>query len=283
MRAPLRRGLLAALAGAALGALSGPAFADGPAATHRPDVEARIRTLTLERAGPGPRSLVRDDVLRGIAGAYSETMYRQDTLGHEVGGGGPAERLARRHRSLFGLISENVAVQKRWPPGFDLAAELVAGWMRSPGHRENILAPYERFEVGCFGDGRTVYCTQLFVRSSTELAEPVAFRQRPGAGLTVELAEVPDDDRERRISLARAGAEAREPGIALRSGAARIPVPERSGLYQLELWTRETGSQHAVRYRIVPGPYLCVTAGSDEELNAHQDEAEGCQVPAEGA
>ncbi len=282
MGTALRRGLLAALAGVALGALTGASFAGAPAAGDRPDVEARIRTLTLERAGARPQSLARDDVLRDIARGYSETMYRRDTLGHEVGGGGPAERLARRHRTLFGLVSENVAVQKRWPPDFDLAAELVAGWMRSPGHRKNILAPFERFEVGCFGDGQTLYCTQLFVRSATELATPVAFSQQPGAMLTVELAEAPDDDRERRIGLAPAGAEAPE-GIPLRAGAARIAVPERSGLYQLELWTQQSGDRRGVRYRIVPGPYLCLTAGSDEELNAHQDETEGCQVPAEGS
>jgi hypothetical protein len=226
-------------------------------AAPMPQLEADIRGLTLEQARKRPRELVRDDVLVDIARAHSAAMHRTDTLSHELQGLGPDDRLARRHRSLFGLVSENVAVQKHWPANTNLAKRLVTGWMESPGHRTNILAPYDTFEVGCYGDRSTLFCTQLFVRSSTRLAREVAFRQSAGIELTVQLAAPHDATAMQRISFAPAGAAAADPGAVVDDGAARLPVPEQPGLHQLMLWTQDADPS---RYRIIGGPYVCVIA-----------------------
>lgn len=228
--------------------------ADGPAPA--PGLEAEIRALTLTRAGKGGTELRRDEQLAAVARAHSRAMHARDLLTHELAGTGPAERVARQHRRLFGLVSENVGVQKNWPADADRAARLVDGWMNSRGHRRNILAPYDLFEVGCFGNRRTTYCTQLFVRRASRLAHDVDYRQPPGARLTLVLEESPGSEPERRISVAAAGAEAVDPGAAVTAGRARLNLPDAPGRYQLKLWTRRPGD--ALHFRIVDGPYVCV-------------------------
>ncbi len=50
--------------------------------------------------------------------------------------------------------------------GYDEPAEaLVAGWLQSPGHRENIEGDWDLTGVGIAADGSTVYATQIFVKS----------------------------------------------------------------------------------------------------------------------
>jgi len=233
--------------------------ADAHAAGPAPRLEADVRANTLERAGKRSDALVRDDTLTDIARSHSQSMYEAGTLAHELPDGvGPGDRLARRHRTLFGLVSENVAFREGQPRGRSLAARLVDGWMKSPGHRANILASYDTFEVGCFGDRETMYCTQLFLRSSTRLADEVPFRQPAGSELTVELAgPAAKAPPARRISVAPVGAAGSDPGVALTGGAARLSVPERPGLYQLKLWTAQEADP--TRYRIIGGPYICAT------------------------
>jgi len=59
-----------------------------------------------------------------------------------------------RHRS----IGENIACGQRSP------AEVVDGWMNSPGHRANILKPdFTHIGIGFAGGGPAgTYWTQLF-------------------------------------------------------------------------------------------------------------------------
>lgn len=241
-----------------------PLLAEADAASGAPRLESAIRTLTLEAAArqghappadPARRELRRDPTLADIARGHSRAMFEADTLAHHLNGAGPAERVARRHRTLFGLVAENVAVQKRWPKGRDLAASLVDGWMNSPGHRKNILAPYEVLEVGCFGDSRTMYCTQLFVGSAAWLADGVAFEQRPGTRVTVALAG--EATARRRIGIAPVNARQREHAAPVEGGAATLAVPPARGLFQLELWTEREDEPR--RYRIIGGPYIRVT------------------------
>jgi uncharacterized protein YkwD len=91
-------------------------------------------------------------------------MARLSFLSHEdTDGRRPSDRA-----DLLGIrdwrdIGENIA----WLRGFeDPAQHVVQNWMRSPGHRENILrAGYKESAIGiaASADG-SLYFTQVFIR-----------------------------------------------------------------------------------------------------------------------
>jgi uncharacterized protein YkwD len=57
--------------------------------------------------------------------------------------------------------AENVAFNQGYR---DPASEAVRGWLRSPGHRENIEGPYQSTGIGVATDAQgNVYFTQIFV------------------------------------------------------------------------------------------------------------------------
>jgi uncharacterized protein YkwD len=54
-------------------------------------------------------------------------------------------------------VAENIAM------GQSSSSEAVSDWMRSPGHRANILGPYHRVGAAAYHtpDGTTYWCLQL--------------------------------------------------------------------------------------------------------------------------
>ncbi len=235
------------------------------ARTSSDALENEIRLLTLRASNKNVDTLRRDLVVARVARKHSEAMFRRGRLAHIVDGAGPAERLARQHRTLFGLAAENVGMRRDELDDETLAGKLLEGWMDSPGHRANILATYQILEVGCAGDATTVYCTQLFVRQPDRLARAVEYRQRPQSLLTVELV-TGDESVEHRIDLARAGRDGSGSGVTVVRGQARLELPADPGSYQLELWTEV--EPNANRYRVVPGPLVCVASAVAEQDSA---------------
>lgn len=66
------------------------------------------------------------------------------------------------HNRRFHSSGENIAA------GHTSAAEVVAGWMGSEGHRKNILSTrYESIGVGVFSDGGRLHWTQMFAVGGT--------------------------------------------------------------------------------------------------------------------
>jgi uncharacterized protein YkwD len=106
------------------------------------DTEARIFELTNEarkKEGLGPLKI--SSTLMETARAHSKNQAKQDKMAHELDGKKAADRVKEagyKYRS----VSENVAYGKR--VGVDTIFE---GWMKSPGHRANILRP-ESTEIG---------------------------------------------------------------------------------------------------------------------------------------
>jgi uncharacterized protein YkwD len=79
--------------------------------------------------------------------------------------GGPDRRLTRAGIP-WRAVAENIYRQRGYR---DPVARAVEGWMRSPGHRQNILNPeYTHSGTGVFisGDG-TAYYTQIFLRPAS--------------------------------------------------------------------------------------------------------------------
>ncbi|MER5295538.1 CAP domain-containing protein [Streptomyces pharetrae] len=111
-----------------------------------------------ERARAGLRALSVDPALTSAAQAHSADMVARDFYAHtSPDGGRPWDRAAAAGSGLRS-IGENIACGQRSP------AEVVTGWMNSPGHRANILEPdFTRIGVGFAGGGRAgTYWTQVF-------------------------------------------------------------------------------------------------------------------------
>ncbi|MET9367511.1 CAP domain-containing protein [Streptomyces griseoflavus] len=109
------------------------------------------------RARAGLPPLSGDPRLTEAAQAHSADMVARDFYSHTApDGSGPLER-ATAAGSARRAVGENIACGQRSP------AEVVEGWMNSPGHRANILAAgFTHIGVGFAGGGRAgTYWTQL--------------------------------------------------------------------------------------------------------------------------
>ncbi|MFC8125872.1 CAP domain-containing protein [Streptomyces sp. NPDC057302] len=119
---------------------------------------AVLRLTNAERSAAGLRPLSPDPLLTVAAQGHSADMVARAFYSHtSPDGGEPWDRASAagsRHRA----IGENIACGQRTP------AEVVDGWMNSPGHRANILKPsFTHLGVGFAGGGSTgTYWTQLF-------------------------------------------------------------------------------------------------------------------------
>lgn len=111
-----------------------------------------------ERTRHGLPPLAVDPLLTTAAQAHSADMIARAFYSHTAPDGSqPWDRAAAagsRRRS----IGENIACGQRSP------AEVVDGWMNSPGHRANILKPgFTHIGIGFAGGGTAgTYWTQLF-------------------------------------------------------------------------------------------------------------------------
>ncbi|MFF8971712.1 CAP domain-containing protein [Streptomyces sp. NPDC014995] len=121
--------------------------------------EAEVVDLTnRERARAGLRPLGLDPLLATAARAHSADMVARSFYSHvSPEGSRPWDRTAAAG-SARRTIGENIACGQRSP------AEVVEGWMNSPGHRANILKPaFTHIGVGFAGGGPAgTYWTQLF-------------------------------------------------------------------------------------------------------------------------
>ncbi|MFE7172784.1 CAP domain-containing protein [Streptomyces sp. NPDC057616] len=120
---------------------------------------AEVVDLTnRERARTGLPGLTTDALLTTAAQAHSADMVARAFYSHtSPDGSRPWDRAAAagaRRRS----VGENIACGQRSP------AEVVEGWMNSPGHRANILkSDFTHIGIGLAGGGAAgTYWTQLF-------------------------------------------------------------------------------------------------------------------------
>ncbi|GAQ54071.1 CAP domain-containing protein [Streptomyces acidiscabies] len=122
-------------------------------------MEAEVLELTNReriRAGLGP--LAADGPLARAARAYCVDMAARAFYSHTSPEGTQPWDRAKAAGSVKRSIGENIACGQR------SAAEVVEGWMNSPGHRANILkADFTHLGVGFAGGGPSgTYWTQLF-------------------------------------------------------------------------------------------------------------------------
>ncbi|MEU3854806.1 CAP domain-containing protein [Streptomyces sp. NPDC029554] len=116
------------------------------------DLTNRART----RAGLPP--LAADPRLTAAAQAHSADMVARAFYAHTAPDGSRPRDRAAAAGSTRRTIGENIACGQRSP------ADVVEGWMNSPGHRANILGPdFTHIGIGLAGGGRAgTYWTQMF-------------------------------------------------------------------------------------------------------------------------
>ncbi|MFJ4468194.1 CAP domain-containing protein [Streptomyces sp. NPDC089424] len=124
-------------------------------------IRARTDVIALtnhERARAGLPQLTPDPALTRAAQAHSDDMVARGFYSHTAPDGSRPWDRAAAAGSARRSIGENIACGQRSP------AEVVTGWMNSPGHRANILAPgFTHIGIGFTGGGRSgTYWTQLF-------------------------------------------------------------------------------------------------------------------------
>ncbi|MDH6521210.1 uncharacterized protein YkwD/stress response protein SCP2 [Streptomyces sp. SAI-208] len=128
-----------------------------PAALARTADEV-VGLTNRERARAGLPALAVDPLLGRAAQAYSTDMAARAFYSHTSPEGTRPWDRAAAAGSGRRSIGENIACGQR------SAAEVVEGWMNSPGHRANILRPgFTHIGIGFAGGGPAgTYWTQLF-------------------------------------------------------------------------------------------------------------------------
>lgn len=131
-----------------------PALAALEDALHDAVNEIRVRE--------GLIPLRRDPAVDRVARAHSRDMVARRYFAHETPEGlTPPDRLARGGVDGISLAGENVGLTSRGDPN----REIVTGWLASPVHRQNLLAPvfnHTGIGIARAADG-TLYYTQLYV------------------------------------------------------------------------------------------------------------------------
>ncbi|GHC72007.1 CAP domain-containing protein [Streptomyces cinnamoneus] len=120
---------------------------------------AEVLALTnAERCAAGLPPLAADPRLASAARMHSADMAGRDFFSHTTPEGREPWDRARAAGAPHRATGENIACGQR------TSAEVVRGWMDSPGHRANILTPgFTHLGVGHATGGRAgTYWTQLF-------------------------------------------------------------------------------------------------------------------------
>jgi len=139
---------------------------------QRPAVERRVHDLVnAERTKAGRRALAWDGKLAGIARAHSSDMAKRRFFDHvNPDGEDPTARGRRAGYDCRKILGERIRVglaenlfEASGAAREDIERTAVAGWMNSPGHRQNILEKnYTKSGIGVAMKGDAIFITQLF-------------------------------------------------------------------------------------------------------------------------
>jgi uncharacterized protein YkwD len=148
-----------------------------------------IDEARAELAPEAPK-LVRNGELDRIARLRSEAIAKGvDPFAHEDSKGRQAATDMMRERvSPYGAFGENIMYEFHSRAPFNpqsFAKIAVEGWLDSPGHRANILAPhFDRSGIGVALNGTTAYATQVFMGPPRTAPRP---ERRPPPGQPGQL------------------------------------------------------------------------------------------------
>ncbi|MNS61261.1 Cysteine-rich secretory protein family protein [compost metagenome] len=148
-----------------------------------PEVERLIIKYTNEaRAGEGLPPLVEHRALTVSARQHSQEMIEDGYFEHtspHAAYARPSDR-ARLAGYMAGC-SENIFQFFLVQDPDSLARQLVDGWMKSPGHRANILAESAEIGAGVWRDGKWIMATQVFSSGQAFDFTDITLEDRGGA------------------------------------------------------------------------------------------------------
>ncbi|HEV3495416.1 MAG TPA: CAP domain-containing protein, partial [Actinomycetes bacterium] len=140
--------------------------------------------LNAERRARGLAALDWDGDLARVAGDWSAEMASSGNFRHrDLGAAGGLSGMSK-----FSALGENIA----WVEGYpNMGNQLHVGWMRSEGHRANMLQRgFDRVGIGVVCSGGRAWATQNFGRldsssapsmgSSTPAEEPIVATRNDG-------------------------------------------------------------------------------------------------------
>lgn len=142
-----------------------------PGVKHLQKVEDLVLELTNQaRRAKGLAPLSIDEELRSVARAYSNDMLVRRFFDHTTPDGVSFdERIADHYPHCFYVVGENIWTAFGYNPhkAQQIAKEIVADWLSSPGHRANLLSPdYTHLGVGVSARQHRILATQEFVGKS---------------------------------------------------------------------------------------------------------------------
>lgn len=118
--------------------------------------------INQERQRRGLQPLRQNSKLNIAARNYSKQMAQQNFFSHNDPQGKSSADRVRQYGVTYRLLGENLFKSVNAPDPVPLS---VSGWMKSQGHRENILrSAFTETGVGIWRTGNTYYFTQLFMR-----------------------------------------------------------------------------------------------------------------------
>ncbi|HEY9748031.1 MAG TPA: CAP domain-containing protein [Allocoleopsis sp.] len=122
-------------------------------------VQQRINEIRQEQ---GLKPLKNNARLAQVARNYSRLMAEKNFFSHTGPDGRNVGQRVQAAGIVYWIVGENLFKSVNIPSPAPVA---VRGWMKSPGHRENILnAKYSETGVGVWRQGNSYYFTQLFLR-----------------------------------------------------------------------------------------------------------------------
>ena len=127
---------------------------ESPAETESGIAERVLAAHNASRAGAGLPPCSLDPMLSRAAEGHARDMANRRRMTHRGGDfSSPFDRISRQGYT-YRAAAENVAY------GFDDVESVMVGWMKSPGHRRNILGPYPEIGVGraIAKDGASYWC-----------------------------------------------------------------------------------------------------------------------------
>lgn len=141
---------------ASAGALATAVRLDPPKPPSTP-TQVVFELVNAERAKVGLAPFVADARLDLAAQRHSEDQAAHSTMSHTGSDGSTMVQRIDRVGFPWRRAAENVAYGQRTP------ADVVAAWMNSPGHRDNILSANTHLGVGlAYNAGGVPYWTQNF-------------------------------------------------------------------------------------------------------------------------
>jgi uncharacterized protein YkwD len=223
----------------------------------------QLAELTSERrreAGADLAALEADPELLPAARAHALDMLERGYHDHATPDGlEPSDRAALLHRRLVGHVGENLAefegltaeqLEGQIGP---LAADIMDGWMQSPGHRENILDPdYTHLAIAAAAKGEKAAVVLLFEARRALLAEPLPLHVSEDETLALRFEQGQRLAVPAQYAYARPGQAAQEL-IALDLSNDKIAVEP--GAYVLKFLFP---SGQAGRYEVTSGPAILV-------------------------